>query len=85
MSGMRCGKPASWAILCPNFDADYARNGPVGFAHQLGFTIDEVFPIQYDISKSAVGLASIIRATIAAEPVQRLSEEERMALIFDET
>jgi hypothetical protein len=71
-----------WLHLARYFDADYAQNGPLGLSRCLGLPVDDIFPIQYDISLNAVGPQSITHGFIEAEPTKRRSDEERMTLIF---
>ena len=75
----------AWIDLARYFDVDYAQRGPAAFCRALGLPVDDVFPIRYDISAHAHGFESVVRGMIEAEPKQRLSEEERMARIFEET
>jgi len=72
-----------WIDLARYFDADYERRGPQALSQQLGLTVDEVFPIFYDISEHAFGLETVLRGSIEAEPKRRLSEEERMTLVLE--
>jgi hypothetical protein len=71
-----------WLDLARYFDVDYNERGPSNLAYQLDMTINEVFPMRYDISTQIKGLASVIQGVVEAEPKHRLSNNERMALIF---
>ena len=71
-----------WLDLARYFDVDYDRRGPVDLGRQLQLAINDVFPIHYDISANAKGPESVLRGVIPMEPDQRLSDEERLALIF---
>lgn len=64
------------------FDSDYERRSPRILAEALGLTLEETFPIKYDISKYVVGDERVIKGEIHAEPKRKLSDDERMALIF---
>ena len=57
-----------WIELAnPNDPDNYARKGPEAFAKRLGLTVSQVFPISYDISKSAEGLKSVLKGRIKAD------------------
>ncbi len=71
-----------WVDLARYFDVDYAERGPLALSRRLGLPITEVFPITYDVAEYARGLTSVLKSIIDAEPKNRLSEDERMALIF---
>ncbi len=71
-----------WIDLARYFDVDYARSGPEVMSRQLGLPVVEVFPMRYDISKYASGLDTAIQGTVEAEPRHRLSDKERLDLIF---
>lgn len=72
-----------WIDLARYFDEDNEERGPTNLCRQLGLTIHDVFPIIYDISNIASGLESVTRGQIEAEPQHRLTDEERMNIIFD--
>jgi hypothetical protein len=67
------------------FAPDYENRGPHKLAGFLGLPMEEVFPISYDISDIAVGLPEVVKGDIRPEPVESLSEEQFMALVFDRT
>jgi hypothetical protein len=71
-----------WINLARYFDVDYAQRGPQALSQCIGLPVAEVFPILYDISEHARGVDAVLRSRIEAEPTQRLSEGERMSLIF---
>jgi hypothetical protein len=73
----------SWFHLERYFDPAYEQSGPHQLAEFLGVPFDEVFPIQYDISAVAVGHPKVLRGQINAEPEVRLSNNERLDLIFE--
>ncbi|MHB1457632.1 MAG: hypothetical protein ACYC0V_12030, partial [Armatimonadota bacterium] len=73
-------KDGEWFHLVRYFDAAYDRYGPVQLAEFLGLSIDEVFPISYDISSLAVGDERALKGSILAEPEKKLSYDERRAL-----
>jgi hypothetical protein len=73
-----------WLDLARYFDVDYANEGPAAVALSLGLTVDDVFPIRYDIAQHAKGAESVIRGVVESQPKRRLTEDERMELIFEE-
>ncbi|HOF88182.1 MAG TPA: hypothetical protein PLZ36_08795 [Armatimonadota bacterium] len=72
-----------WFHLARYHDSDYARNGPEALARHVNLSLEEIFPITYDISTFTRGLDAVVRGSIPAEPVERLTDDERMALIFE--
>jgi len=71
-----------WVDLARYFDVDHAERGSLALSRRLGLPVTEVFPITYDISEHAEGLRSVLNGIIEAEPKNRLSEDERMALVL---
>ncbi len=75
-------RDGSWFHLARYFDIEHERRGPEHLAEYLGLPVGEVFPIRYDLSGVAGGHPQAVKGRIEAEPVVRLTEAERMALIF---
>jgi hypothetical protein len=75
-----CG--GSWFHLARYFDPDRDQCGPAQLAAILGLPVEDIFPVHYDLSKVAVGHPAVVRGRIDAEPTLRLTEAQRMALIF---
>jgi hypothetical protein len=69
-----------WFHLVRSYES--ARMSPAALAARLGLTVEQAFPIAYDISGWAKGLPEVVRGEVSPEPEPRLSEEERMDLIF---
>jgi len=69
-------------FLARYFDTDYEISGPDALARFLDLPVEKVFPISYDISKSATGLGPVVKGLIEKEVLEKLSDEERMALII---
>ena len=65
-----------WFHLARYHDPDHESRGPEALASFLGLTVPQVFPLAYDVSSYCIGLADVVRGTIPAEPVVRLSREE---------
>ena len=57
-------------------DLGYATNGPAQLAAFLGLNVDEVFPIQYDVSAYSRGDAAALRGAIRSSPRERLSRSD---------
>jgi Zn-dependent protease len=55
-----------WVGLRCDNDTGEPQSGEESFARQLGLTMDEVFPMHYDIAAHASGLKSVVRGTIEA-------------------
>lgn len=61
-------------------DFDATERGPLALASFLGLPLEAVFPIEYDVGKAIAGPAEILRGAIPAEPKERLSRAEVIAL-----
>lgn len=61
-------------------DFDAAERGPDALAAFLGLSLEAVFPINYDVSSIVIGQAESLRGTITAEPRERLTRAEVIAL-----
>ncbi len=71
-----------WVDLARYFDVDHAQRGPEALSRRLGLPVTEVFPISYDISEHAKGLDSVLQGIVESQPKRRLTEDERLALLF---
>ncbi len=69
-------RETKWFEMARYFDVDYHKRGPVQLADFLGITVDDIFPIAYDISSVAVGRKEVICGTIPLEPKDKLTYEE---------
>jgi hypothetical protein len=76
-------RDGSWFHLARYFDPLRDQYGPMSLANFLGLSIDEVFPIAYDIRGVAEGPADVLSGSIAAEPAERLDDDQRMTLLFE--
>jgi hypothetical protein len=70
-----------WFSLARYFDPDIERNGPTALAAFLGLTVEEVFPILYDLRPYCNGDQEALSGTIDTEPSERLSDREIMRLV----
>jgi len=63
-------------------EVDYLERSPDRLAEFLNLSVDDIFPIAYDISHLAVGDMSILKGVYPKEPERRLTEDEifRLAL-----
>lgn len=66
------------------FDVDYANHGPAALADFLGRSINEIFPLSYDLSSVAWGNSEVIQGSIPADPIERISEDERIDLALQQ-
>ena len=75
-------RDARWFTLARYHDLDRTENGPHALARFLGLSIEEVFPISYDIRQYVNGEAAALSGYIHEEPRERLSRTEiiRMAV-----
>lgn len=69
-----------WHHLSRYHDPDYSRNGPEALAKALGLDVDEVFPIEYDVSSHIVGDTGALIGTIPKNPKKRLEDDELINL-----
>jgi hypothetical protein len=72
--------PGGWANLARYHDPDAATNGPARLAATLGRSIEDVFPIRYDLRTFAVGIREALVGEVSAEPIERLSRADVIAL-----
>jgi hypothetical protein len=69
-----------WFELARYFDVDYKRRGPRQLAAFLGLSVEEVFPMSYDITGIAQGDAATLQGQVEDHPKERLTEDEIIAL-----
>ena len=70
-----------WFHLARYFDPDYSRRGPHALAECLSLSIDDVFPIFYDLRQYVVdGDPAALCGIVTREPRERLSLDELTAL-----
>lgn len=77
-------KDDCWFHLARYFDIDREGREPADLARFLGLSLEDVFPISYDLTGIAVGLPEVVQGTISAEPEERLRDQERMAMVFED-
>jgi hypothetical protein len=65
-----------WFTLARYHDFDYAERGPEALANFLALSVDEVFPIAYDIQQYATGEIAALKGQILKEPRERLTRSE---------
>lgn len=73
---LRIEHNGAWFWLARYWDIDADRNGPDALAQFLGVSVDEVFPIHYDLTGIATGLPSVFKGQILKEPHERLPRGE---------
>ncbi len=74
-------RDGEWFWLARYWDADAERNGPTALAKFLGLPVDEVFPIQYDLTGTVTGSPAVVSGQINREPTERLSQDEIIKII----
>jgi hypothetical protein len=73
-------RDGQWFTLARYHDFDYSERGPETLARFLDLSVDEVFPIAYDIRSFAKGDATALSGQITKEPRERLSRAEIIAM-----
>lgn len=76
-------RDGAWFAMARYYDSRVGRLGPKALCKFLGLTIDEVFPIFYDISQVSKGHRDALIGTIEKEPKERLTEDEIIALALE--
>jgi hypothetical protein len=69
-----------WFMLARYHDAFYAQSGPQALSDFLGLSIDDVFPISYDVREHVKGSSAASVGTILKEPRERLTRAQIMAM-----
>jgi hypothetical protein len=62
------------------YDIDSDENGPLALAAFLGLSIEEVFPISYDLSPFCLGDPAALVGTIPKEPREKLTDAQLIKL-----
>jgi hypothetical protein len=76
-------KNGKWFELARYHDSDYEKRSHAKLAQFLGLSMDEVYPITYDIAGIATGLSEVIRGVLLPEPRERLSLEQLTKLALE--
>jgi len=71
---------STWFHLARYHDVNFGRDGPQALAKVLHLPLSAVFPISYDLGAIAEGEAGSLRGHIDAEPHERLSKADLVAL-----
>ena len=69
-----------WFHLARYHDSEYRLFGPKALGEFLGLSIDDVFPIRYDISAHCIGHRDSLVNLIEKSPAVRLSRTEIIRL-----
>lgn len=70
-----------WFHLARYHELDHDKRGPEQLAEALELSLDQVFPIRYDIGKWVSGSGvDAIRGSVHAVPIERLSRAELLKL-----
>lgn len=67
-------------VMARYHDHDWKGRGPDQLAEFLGLRVEDVFPISYNLTSIAVGDQDVLAGTIVAEPAERLTRSELIAL-----
>ena len=69
-----------WFTMARYHDFDSNKRGPIALANFLGLSVDDVFPITYDISQFCVGESTSLTGLIEKETREKLTRAELIAL-----
>ena len=69
-----------WVSLARYHDYDYDDRGPAAFSRSMGLSVEDVFPIVYDIRHCCVGNESVVVDAFEAEPKRKLTRDELISL-----
>jgi hypothetical protein len=73
-----------WCGLARYHDVDRERRGPASLAAFLELSLDQVFPISYDISTVANGLPETVHGMILTAPRARLNRTQLIELALED-
>ena len=73
-------RDGQWFMMSRYHDYDAADRGPAALAAFLGMTIDNIFPISYNISNVSLGESESLVGCIPKEPQERLTRAQVIAL-----
>jgi hypothetical protein len=68
--------------LARYYDPWYEEEGPSALAVFLGLSMNEVFPVRYDLTPFVSGDPAVVRGEIPAVTAETPGDDERMKLIF---
>jgi hypothetical protein len=77
-------RKGKWFRLERYFDFKYREHGREALARFLGLSVDEAFPIAYDVRKYAKEEANALASTVPKKPRVRLTKAELVALAVPE-
>jgi len=69
-----------WFSLARYHDFDYSDRGPNALSRFLGVTVEEIFPIDFDIQQYVEGDPAALKGQIQVEPDEKLSRAEIIAM-----
>jgi hypothetical protein len=69
-----------WFELERYFDPKYRQRGPTALARFLGLSVDDIFPISYDLRKHVKGNPAALSGSVLREPRVRLTRQELIAM-----
>jgi hypothetical protein len=73
-------RSGGWFQLARYHDAGYDENGPEALARFLGLTVDDVFPISYDVREYVKGNPPLPAGIVLKEPRVRLTSSQLIAM-----
>lgn len=72
-----------WFHLARYFDHDYEERGPAALAGLLGLSVDQVFPIAFDVRKYVNAQPAALAGFIHKEPREKLTMDEIIAMAVE--
>ena len=69
---LRIERDGEWFWLARYWDVDYERRGPEVLGTFLGLSVDEIFPISYDVRRYSGGDSTVLAGEVPKEPRERL-------------
>jgi hypothetical protein len=69
-----------WFHLARYHDYDFEVNGPSQLADFLGLRVEEIFPLNFDLTPYAKGDSTALVGVIHKEPKERLTRDDIIAL-----
>jgi hypothetical protein len=69
-----------WWCMARYHDLDYDQKGASGLAMRLGKSIEQVFPLTYDIQEFCTVESEALCGAISANPINRLTRKEIMRM-----
>ena len=80
---VRIERNGQWFDLARYHDVDFEQRGPAQLSQFLGLTTSEVFPIEYDIGRFAIGEMAALRGEVTERVDEELGEDALIELALE--